>query len=244
MSPKPVNWKEFFALNAELDHVAYGYGDKPKLTADPTTITAGDCSWYSRYMLYNSAGGLIIPDGSIDQREWCQINLPEVPYTASPGALTIAFMTPGKNGTGDIGHVWFVKDGRTYECHGGEGVDSRYWDNDILKTHVYKSFNFPLVQATVYKLYDSAGRWMDDLLTFDSHAYVQAAKCRTWFGIAVGWDAKTGKVLLNNTPATDTRLIKSDGFVPFADVAAAAADVHSYTVDNAKREIHLERINS
>lgn len=242
MNPKPVNWKAFLALNDELDHVKYGYGDKPKLTADPSDITEGDCSWYARYMLYNSAGGLIIPDGSWIQRQWCEINLTQVPYSPSPDALTIAFMTAGVNGVGDVGHVWFVKDSRTYECHGGAGVDSRYWDNRALKPHVHKAFNFPLVQATTYKLFNSDGKQMDTLLVFDQHSYVQATKWGTWFKQPVAWDAKTGKVLLNGVPATDTRLIKSRGFIPFADAAAISGV--NYTVDNVKREILLERIYS
>lgn len=123
--------------------VTYDLGAKAvDLSADSHEIHAIDCSGFVRFAVYRATnGGMLVPDGSWAQREWCAAaGLHEVrPYSnvALPAVkkdlsrLFLAFMAPGAEGPGASGHVWFVIGGRTMESHGGKGVDSRPWNAGI-----------------------------------------------------------------------------------------------------------------
>ena len=239
MTPKPVNWTAFVRVFGALAHVKYGLGDKAKLDAPPASIRRIDCSGFARYMAFSATGGQIMPDGSWNQRAWCETRLPEVPYTPAQSKLHIAFMTAGVNGVGSVGHVWFVRDGWTYESRGGKGVDARPWNTPGLKKHVHKTFAWPLmVVNSPFALFNSAGGKMDNMPIFDGHSYVAVRKMGAWFGLTVGWDQTKIVASLGGHVFEDTKLINNVAYVPFVEAADVAQ--LSFMVDNARREVHLK----
>ncbi len=140
-----------------LHGIPYGFGHKAKsLTMLPEKINSIDCSGEVRYLLaQGSKQNLIIPDGSVTQREWCEPRLREVDYNDLPMAdesrLFIAFITPFINGCGRVGHVWlagkFDSDWApdTLESYGGHGVGSRNWNARTLMRMVHKCFELPTI---------------------------------------------------------------------------------------------------
>ncbi len=157
---KPVPAVSLNALASIFDRqvlhgIPYGFGAKAKtLSMLPEKIQAIDCSGEVRYLLaQGSKQNLIIPDGSVTQREWCEDRLRQVDYLdlpmADPSRLFIAFITPFINGCGRVGHVWLV--GKfdsdwspdTLESYGGRGVGSRNWNNRTLMRMVHKCFELP-----------------------------------------------------------------------------------------------------
>jgi cell wall-associated NlpC family hydrolase len=120
-----------------VGRVKYQLGAKPSLGSDSSSFSLSDCSGWVRWAL--DRAGLSLPDGSATQHEWCAANLRSVDYDnaatqSDPSRLFIAFIAPG----GGIGHVWLLQGGtsaepgRTMECHGSRGVDSRPFDTPIL----------------------------------------------------------------------------------------------------------------
>lgn len=146
-----------------LQGIKYRLGGKaPSLSAAPAQLESGiDCSGLVRLLMFQ-AGGVVMPDGSWNQRDWCEKNLQEVPYsqavTAKPGELYIAFITPNQNGAGSIGHVWFCtqRDGdaiaETLESYGGHGIGSRPANTAVLVRLVSKCFKVPTATAVKAKL--------------------------------------------------------------------------------------------
>jgi hypothetical protein len=161
----------------ERQGVAYGLGAKAegytykgrqwnpnstrKLSTPVSTIEHLDCSGFVRYLLYRATDAkLEIPDGSQNQREWCEQQaaaklLHKVSkYENTNKYLTkerlfIAFIKPWTNGCGEIGHVWLVgqfnKDSfaETMESFGGHGVGSRLWNARTLLREVYSVYELP-----------------------------------------------------------------------------------------------------
>jgi hypothetical protein len=133
----------------QINGVSYGLGSKVKLEAPAKSIQRIDCSGLVRWLVYNcTSPHLVIPDGSYNQREWCQkMGLVSVPYNQVNQApnlagndLFIAFI----NKTSDHeGHVWFVNDGETFESHHGRGVNSRKWNSRPLPQEVAYCFIWP-----------------------------------------------------------------------------------------------------
>jgi cell wall-associated NlpC family hydrolase len=125
-----------------VGRVRYEMGAKPALGSDSSTFSLSDCSGWVRWVL--DRAGLLIPDGSAGQHEWCQANLRKVSYSdaatlADPSRLFIAFIAPEP-----IGHVWLLNAGKTMECHGGGvGVSSRPWDTPILLHAVCACYELP-----------------------------------------------------------------------------------------------------
>lgn len=140
----------------ERQGVRYRLGGKaPSLSCDPPKIKSIDCSGYVRWALARATGGALkIPDGSQMQREWAEKNLREVKYREAARYMTekrlfIAFIRPGHNGCGAVGHVWLLShydDGDndtfvgTLESHGGVGINSRPWWQRTLLREVYSCF--------------------------------------------------------------------------------------------------------
>lgn len=144
----PLNRKKLLEAQAYLIRrkVLYGFGAKAEGGSDPrnghrwnrnsngklstpiTTIQNIDCSGLVRYLAYlASDGDTRWPDGSQAQRAWCRTNLEKCDYADTEkrdNVLRIGFMTPGINGVGSIGHVWFTFNGNTLESYGGHGVGS------------------------------------------------------------------------------------------------------------------------
>ncbi len=138
--------------------VAYGYGIKAPSAAEPQSITKIDCSGYFYWALARATHReLVVPHGSQRQREWAEANLREVDYRQAARHMTqrrlfCAFIRPGRNGCGEVGHVWFLAafdDGNngtfagTLESHGGGGLNSRPWNYPTLLKQVYSCFELP-----------------------------------------------------------------------------------------------------
>lgn len=136
----PVNFKRLNAYLAQClaEHIGYGLGAKAdgngrKLTFYPPAYSAIDCSGWVRAALAfatitgDRPGGIIIPDGSVIQHDWViNQHFKISSYSAlllHDGALRIAFIAP--NWQHPIGHVYFVRNGRTMESYGGHGPGSR-----------------------------------------------------------------------------------------------------------------------
>lgn len=137
--------------------VRYGLGAKaPYLDIEPSKIKEIDCSGFTRYAIFKASGGKItIPDGSQNQREWCEKMLKPLNNYADvqnggQRSLYVAFIKPWTNGCKGVGHVWFVtkldsdNTPDTMESHGGMGINSRRWDYLTLKRQVYSCFEVPI----------------------------------------------------------------------------------------------------
>jgi hypothetical protein len=161
----------------ERQGVAYGLGAKAEgyvyegirwnpnstgqLSTPMNTIKHLDCSGFVRYALYRATETkLVIPDGSQNQREWCEKQAADKllhkvsKYENTNKYLTkerlfIAFIKPWTNGCGTIGHVWLIgqfdKDisAETMESYGGHGVGSRPWNARTLLREVYSVYELP-----------------------------------------------------------------------------------------------------
>lgn len=183
MSVSPINLSKLRSDFAQLERlgIPYGYGAKAEgsknpntgekynsrsnghLSTDPSTLDHLDCSGFIRYILYRASGGaLVLPDGSQNQRGWCegQANGGEMHSVAryqdantymTPNRLFIAFIKPHTNGCGPIGHVWLLSQlddqapADTLESYGSHGVGSRPWNASVLRSEVYSVFELPVV---------------------------------------------------------------------------------------------------
>ena len=130
-----VDLKKLVAIHKELDDPGnqYKLGGKWPLALDPDQAEGRrvDCSGYVRWLLYHASPEdkrLVIPDGSVVQRDWIEAQGFKVSTVDAgkrlDGYLRMAFLPPG----GGVGHVSLILDGRTLESWGGAGPDSRAWD--------------------------------------------------------------------------------------------------------------------
>ena len=156
MTVPPINLKKLHQDFAQLERqgVRYHLGSKAQELSLPlTAIRYLDCSGYIRYALYRATGGaLIIPDGSQMQREWAEkaglhklAQYSDVETYGADNRLFIAFIKPGENGSGSIGHVWGIsgKPAETLEAH-SSGVTPRPWNTGILRREVYSVYEMPV----------------------------------------------------------------------------------------------------
>lgn len=136
--------------DCQLHGVTYSLGAKANpLSQQAGSIAALDCSGFVRWALYHASllwktgMPLVIPDGSVQQHDWCDAqrmeSCPIAEGKQSDGILRIAFLSP-KDG-GGVGHVMLIQDGFTLESHGHKGPDRRRW---LSQTFMSK--------CTVYKL--------------------------------------------------------------------------------------------
>lgn len=134
---RALNYQKLLAYH-ELGisaEVAYLLGAKPSLDALPASIRNSDCSGWFRYLLYHaSLHALTLPEGSVEQHEWCidqslqQVNYLSVGEISS--RLLACFIDPATS-PGGIGHVFLSHGGQTLECYGGHGVGRRAWNAPI-----------------------------------------------------------------------------------------------------------------
>lgn len=253
MSLSQVDLEKFLKLHGQLSHVKYLLGGKASpLSKAPSSIKSIDCSGYVRYMLYHCAGGLQIPDGSWNQRYYMERNgLKQVGYKDAAAerddTLFIAFATAGMNGTGSVGHVWFILNGKTYESYGSKGVGSLAATQSWRASHVHKTFIYPTtltdaIQLT-YTLKQSNGNEMAKLPVFDGRSYVPARAWGEWFGLGVDWVASKGVIEMRNKDGfyetfDDVKIIKGVGHVRYNEAAVFTGI--TYATDNSKREIRLQ----
>ncbi len=142
----------------EREGVRYKLGGKASSVSTPKLIRELDCSGYFYWAVARAtAGALKVPHGSQMQRAWCEQHLREVRYRDAARYMTkdrlfVAFIRPGHNGCGPVGHVWLLAnydDGNngtfagTLESHGGAGINSRPWNYPTLLREVYSCFELP-----------------------------------------------------------------------------------------------------
>ena len=133
------------------DGVTYKLGAKAPQSSTwpvfdyPPTFSALDCSAFARYSMYHAtAGEILLPDGSVNQNDWCAAQgfkhrsiADGQDYTAGMGlnVLYACFCRTGSRGE-KIGHVWYVAGSGgqlwTLESHGGVGPDSRLASTPVL----------------------------------------------------------------------------------------------------------------
>lgn len=159
-----VDLPKLIDFYAECERVGIGYGlgaKAPKMSFPPDRIEKIDCSGFVRWALFHATGGaLLLPDGSQNQREWCEwkernghmrktSSYENAARYMTDSRLFICFIKPGVNGCGNVGHVWLLcnadneNGADTIESCGGRGVTSRRWDTLVLRRQVYSVFELP-----------------------------------------------------------------------------------------------------
>lgn len=109
--------------------IGYELGAKAsRLLAVPPDYDNIDCSGWVRAAVAVATGGrTILPDGSVNQHDWCDRAGLKVSTPAAlllPDAwVRIAFLVPTL--AHPVGHVFLCKGGRTRESWGGHGPGSR-----------------------------------------------------------------------------------------------------------------------
>jgi hypothetical protein len=111
--------------------VSYELGAKSQLGSDSSSFNKSDCSNYTAWMLSRVAPDMITAGfggGSAQQHEWCNQNLVSAFYDLAlmnrENVIYIAFMDQVPGTQEVTRHVWFLQNGATIECCGGEGVCS------------------------------------------------------------------------------------------------------------------------
>lgn len=135
--------------------IRYKFGGKAGLSwdsSDPRLKRGIDCSGFTRYALAKATGGkLVVPDGSMNQKRWCQdawlhelARYSDVKHAEADNRLFICFLSPRLGGV-IPGHVWFVLRGRTLESYGRRGIGSRPWDTKALLKRCNAAYELPVV---------------------------------------------------------------------------------------------------
>jgi hypothetical protein len=113
--------------------VKYELGAKPPLGSDSSSFDKSDCSGFTRWLFSRTFSGFTdaFPDGSANQHAWCKLNIPNIGPGEYSDALTtrnnsiyICFMDQKPDTDEVTRHVWFLQNGSTIECCGGDGVTS------------------------------------------------------------------------------------------------------------------------
>jgi hypothetical protein len=115
--------------------IGYKLGAKADdLAGEPPDYENIDCSgWVRAAIAVATHGQTILPDGSVNQNDWCAAQgLKRSTFAAcrlQDGLTRIAFIRPTEAHA--IGHVYLARNGRTLESWGGHGPGSR-----LITTHV------------------------------------------------------------------------------------------------------------
>ncbi len=115
--------------------IGYKLGAKADdLAAEPPDYEAIDCSgWVRAAIAVATQGRTILPDGSVNQNDWCAAqDLKRSMFAAcrlQDGLTRMAFIRPSE--LHPIGHVYLCRNGRTSESWSGHGPGSR-----LITTHV------------------------------------------------------------------------------------------------------------
>ena len=109
--------------------IGYGLGAKAhNLMAIPPDYGEIDCSgWMRCAVAVATQGRTILPDGSVNQHDWCDRMGLKVSNRAAmllPDGITrLCFIAPSV--IHPVGHVFLARNGRTLESYGGHGPGSR-----------------------------------------------------------------------------------------------------------------------
>lgn len=118
-----------YLASCQAKGIGYRLGAKAEdLLAVPPDYSEIDCSgWVRAAVAVATDGRLIMPDGSVNQNDWCEAHdLKRSAYAACrllDGLTRIGFVRPSPKHW--IGHVYLVHQGRTLESWGGHGPGSR-----------------------------------------------------------------------------------------------------------------------
>ncbi len=118
-----------YLASCQAQGVGYELGAKAEdLLAVPPDYHAIDCSgWVRAAVAVATNGRLILPDGSVNQNDWCAAHdLKRSTFAAcrlQDGLTRIGFIRPSV--LHRIGHVYLTHQGRTLESWGGHGPGSR-----------------------------------------------------------------------------------------------------------------------
>jgi len=140
------DWKNEYLDECERLGIKYELGGKApedELSAFPPKYDAIDCSgWIRAAIAYATDGLIVIPDGSENQHDWfASHDFKPTNYENTAlrdNRLRVAFLFPDDTSE-RVGHVWFIRNGKTLESHGGTGPSSRYWNTPILM-HCHAAF--------------------------------------------------------------------------------------------------------
>jgi hypothetical protein len=151
--PHPLNLAILFRVLSTciMLKIRYAFGEKINdLDAFPPHEKECDCSGGIRYLVYQATEGLCkMPDGSVNQRQWCEDNhlyklkkYSDVVY-GGPYRVFICFFRPR---FGKAGHVWIVCGGWTIECRSGRiGFTRRPWNTLVLKLRCEAVYELPVL---------------------------------------------------------------------------------------------------
>ena len=124
--------------------IGYKLGAKADdLAGEPPDYDHIDCSgWVRAAVAVASHGQTILPDGSVNQNDWCAgQGLKRSTFAAcrlQDGLTRIAFIRPSLKHA--IGHVYLARNGRTLESWGGHGLGSRLVSTHILSAETTDAF--------------------------------------------------------------------------------------------------------
>lgn len=120
----------FTIFDRQKGRVTYHWRAKAgDLWRDSESVSVFDCSGAMQYWFFRaSEGGIIMPEGSADQHQFCtdrgwkKCNYADVIANRDEGRFFVCYLEPkGEH----PGHTWMVSNGQTYECFGSGGVNSR-----------------------------------------------------------------------------------------------------------------------
>lgn len=109
--------------------IGYGLGSKAHDLADPAPdYSRIDCSgWVRAAICVATFGQTVLPDGSVNQHDWCdRVGLKKSSRAALlllDGRLRICFIVPTLEHS--VGHVFLCRNLKTMESWGGHGPGSR-----------------------------------------------------------------------------------------------------------------------
>lgn len=150
----PINGQMIDDITSNMKEAGctYQMGAKaPSLDCDSSQITAIDCSGFVRYALARATNQyIVLPDGSANQHAFIEDHGYKVSTVENgllqDGAWRIFFLSPRDGG--GTGHVGLIKNGTTYESHGGVGPDCRVWgSHDFMKRCTVYVLTLPTVEV-------------------------------------------------------------------------------------------------
>jgi hypothetical protein len=141
-----------------VGRVRYEMGAKVRdLAGDSQLVTTADCSGLVQFLVARGSDGrIILPAGSVSQREWClSHSLERQDYKAAAGnqdnVLRLCFISAERSqavrGNQSARHAFMMFNGVSLESHGRglsgrDGCDPRPWDTAVLLLCDY-CFVFP-----------------------------------------------------------------------------------------------------
>jgi len=120
----PMEWVVLMSKMINSPRISYKMsGLKGKVrnlkTTPPEAINHLDCSGFVQYVLFKTTiNDERLPGGSSNQRDYLKVDYENVSYedVGEPENTDVLYIAFRKTTSSRQGHVWFVYNGRTYEC--------------------------------------------------------------------------------------------------------------------------------